>query len=107
MSLYYEAAALLANADAKGGSLKSRIFGKKDLKSSPGAVFALITEATKWSAPLKDIIERSEILKLEKRVRVEERLIHVMQQLVMTFRPNMSVADTHARTSLSPRSPAI
>lgn len=68
MSLYYEAAAVLANTEAKGGSLKNRIFGKKDLKSPPGAVYAVIAEATKWSPVLKEVVERSEVLKHEKKV---------------------------------------
>lgn len=68
MSLYFEAAGILANTEAKGGSLKNRIFGKKDLKSPPGAVYALIAEATKWSSVLKEVVERSEVLKHEKKV---------------------------------------
>lgn len=68
MSLYYEASDILANTEAKGGSLKNRIFGKKDLKSSPGAIFALVAETTKWSSVLKEVIEKSDILKLEKKV---------------------------------------
>ncbi|KAG9560797.1 S-adenosyl-L-methionine-dependent methyltransferase, partial [Aureobasidium melanogenum] len=68
MSLYYEASDILANAEAKGGSLKNRIFGKKDLKSSPGAIFALVAETTKWSSVLKEVIEKSDILKLEKKL---------------------------------------
>ncbi|KAL1296730.1 hypothetical protein AAFC00_000200 [Neodothiora populina] len=68
MSLYFEAAAILSNTEAKGGSLKNRIFGKKDLKSPPGAVYAVIAEATKWSSVLKEVVERSEILKHEKKL---------------------------------------
>lgn len=68
MSLYYEAAAILANADNTGGSLKSRIFTKKDLKSSPGQVFALIAEASKWSIVLKDVIEKCGLLAEERKV---------------------------------------
>jgi len=68
MSLYYEASDILANVEAKGGSLKNRIFGKKDLKSSPGAIFALVAETTKWSSVLKEVVEKSDILKLEKKV---------------------------------------
>ncbi|KAH7066616.1 S-adenosyl-L-methionine-dependent methyltransferase [Paraphoma chrysanthemicola] len=68
MSLYYEAAALLANADNTGGSLKSRLFTKKDLKSSPGQIFALIAEASKWSPVLKDIIEKCRLLEEEKKL---------------------------------------
>lgn len=68
MSLYYEAATILENADNVGGSLTSRIYGKKGLKSKPTAIYALVTEATKWSAVLKDVVEKSGILKLEKKV---------------------------------------
>ncbi|KAF2843807.1 S-adenosyl-L-methionine-dependent methyltransferase [Patellaria atrata CBS 101060] len=68
MSLYYEAASLLANSDCAGGSLKSRIYGKQGLKSSSAAIYALITEATKWSVVLKEVIERSGLLKEEKKV---------------------------------------
>jgi putative methyltransferase len=68
MSLYYEAAALLANTENTGGSLKSRLFAKKDLKSSPGQIFALIAEASKWSPVLKDVIEKCGLLAEEKKV---------------------------------------
>ncbi|KAH4926330.1 hypothetical protein HBI67_002820 [Parastagonospora nodorum] len=68
MSLYYEAAAILANAENTGGSLKSRLFTKKDLKSSPGQIFALIAEASKWSVVLKDVIEKTGVLAEEKKL---------------------------------------
>ncbi|KAF2010889.1 S-adenosyl-L-methionine-dependent methyltransferase [Aaosphaeria arxii CBS 175.79] len=68
MSLYYEAAALLANPEKTGGSLKSRLFKKKDLKSSPGQLYALITEASKWSPVLKNVIEKSGVLAEEKKL---------------------------------------
>jgi hypothetical protein len=68
MSLYYEAAAILSNSDKVGGSLKSRIFGKRDLKSSPANVFALVTETTKWSPILKEVVEKSSLLKEERKV---------------------------------------
>ena len=69
MSLYYEAAGVLANPEKIGGSLKSRIYKNKELKSSPAQLFALISEASKWSLVLKDIIERCGLLALEKKVR--------------------------------------
>ncbi|KAF2816550.1 S-adenosyl-L-methionine-dependent methyltransferase [Mytilinidion resinicola] len=68
MSLYYEAASILTNADSTGGSLKSRIFNKKDLKSKPAQVFALVTEASKWSGVLKDVVEKSGLLKEERKL---------------------------------------
>ena len=74
MSLYYDTSAILENKDRKAGSLKSRIFGNKALKSPPIAVFALATEATKWSNVLKDVIEKSSLLSNEKKV---DRFINI------------------------------
>ncbi len=68
MSLYYEAAAILANPNATGGSLKSRLYKQKDLKSTPGQIFALIAETSKWSVVLKDVIEKCGILAEERKV---------------------------------------
>ncbi|KAJ4360150.1 uncharacterized protein N0V89_000710 [Didymosphaeria variabile] len=68
MSLYYEAAAVLANPDSAGGSLKSRIYRNKDLKTSSAQLFALISEASKWSLILKDVIERCGLLAEEKKL---------------------------------------
>ena len=69
MSLYHEAAQVLDTARRHGGSFKSLVFGKSDWKSDRGALFALTTEATKWSEVLSDVLERSDILKVEKQVR--------------------------------------
>ena len=74
MSLYHEAAAVLANADNTGGSLTSRIFSKKGLKSSPGQIYALIVEASKWSLVLKDVVEKCGLLAAERKVRLKTRL---------------------------------
>ncbi|OCL14341.1 S-adenosyl-L-methionine-dependent methyltransferase [Glonium stellatum] len=68
MSLYFEAASVLTNAENVGGSLKSRIYDKKDLKSTPAQLFALVTEASKWSGVLKEVVERSGILKEERKL---------------------------------------
>ena len=68
MSLYYEAEKLLLNADNATGSLKSRIFSAKDLKSKPAQLYALVAEVTRWSPILKDVVERSQILSLERKV---------------------------------------
>lgn len=65
MSLYYEAAGILEAPNTSGGSLKSRIFSKKDFKSSPAQIYALVIETCKWSAVLKEIIEKAELLKQE------------------------------------------
>jgi putative methyltransferase len=68
MSLYYEASAILTNQDKKGGSLKSRVFAAKDLKNPATKVYALLVETLKWSPVLKEVIERSEVLRLERKV---------------------------------------
>ena len=68
MSLYYEAAEVLTAPKDVGGSLKSRIFSKKDLKSQPAQIYALAIETCKWSSVLKEIIESADLLHLERKV---------------------------------------
>lgn len=68
MSLYYEAAAAIANAENVGGSLKSRIYGNKKSKAPPAQIYALVSETTRWSLVLKDVVEKSGVLKLERKV---------------------------------------
>lgn len=68
MSLYYEAADILTAPTNAGGSLKSRIFGKKDLKSQPAQIYALVIETCKWSLVLKEVIEHATLLVLERKV---------------------------------------
>ena len=70
MSLYYDAAPLLLpNPDQAAGSLKSRIFNSKGHKSPPKQIFALVSEASKWSPVLSEVIEKSQLLQLERKVR--------------------------------------
>lgn len=70
MSLYHEAAEILSTSSTDGGSLKSRVFGgKKTIKSPPSQIYALVLESSKWSPVLKEVIERAELLKLERKVR--------------------------------------
>ena len=68
MSLYHEAADVLTAPTNAGGSLKSRVFNKKDLKSPPAQIYALAIETCKWSPVLKEVIEHAEILRLERKV---------------------------------------
>ncbi|KAF2104359.1 S-adenosyl-L-methionine-dependent methyltransferase [Rhizodiscina lignyota] len=68
MSLYYEAADILTNAKGAGGSLKSRVYRKSDFKSKPAQVYALASEAAKWSPVLKEVVEKSGILEEEKKL---------------------------------------
>jgi 25S rRNA (cytosine2278-C5)-methyltransferase len=69
MSLYHETAEFLTAPTNAGGSLKSRIFSKKYLKSQPAQIYALAIESCKWSAVLKEVIENADILRLERKVR--------------------------------------
>ncbi|KXX79537.1 putative methyltransferase NSUN5C [Madurella mycetomatis] len=68
MSLYHEAAAIVTGPSTHGGSLKSRIFGNKDLKSPPAQVYALVFEASKWSAVLKEVVENAQLLQNERKL---------------------------------------
>ncbi|KAI1072247.1 hypothetical protein LB507_003194 [Fusarium sp. FIESC RH6] len=68
MSLYHEAAEILTGSSSEGGSLKSRVFKKKGLKSPPNQVYALVLESCKWSPILKEVIEKSELLKFERKL---------------------------------------
>ena len=70
MALYNEAALILTTTSDSGGSLKSRIYKSTDLKSNPSHLFALISESSKWSPVLKEVIENSGLLPLERKVRV-------------------------------------
>ncbi|KAF2997965.1 hypothetical protein E8E13_006258 [Curvularia kusanoi] len=68
MSLYYETASILLNPEKAGGSFKARIFKKKDLKSKPGQIYALVAETSKWSRVLKGVIEGCGVLAEERKL---------------------------------------
>ena len=68
MSLYYDAVALLVLSTDQAGSLKSRVFNSKHLKSPPKQVYALVSEASKWSSVLSEVVEKSQLLQLERKV---------------------------------------
>lgn len=68
MSLYYEAAKVLQDIADGSQPLKQRVYNDKSLKSSPGAVFALVSEAAKWSPVLSEVVVNSGILGVEKKV---------------------------------------
>ncbi|WPJ62989.1 hypothetical protein SMAC4_06719 [Sordaria macrospora] len=73
MSLYHETAAILTGGAggptaSHGGSLKSRIFKDKSLKSPPAQVYALALETSKWSAILKEVVEAADLLKHERKL---------------------------------------
>ncbi|KAL7822471.1 S-adenosyl-L-methionine-dependent methyltransferase [Trichoderma gracile] len=68
MSLYHEAAEILTSSSDAGGSLKSRVFGKKKGKAPPGQLYALVLETAKWSPVLKEVIEKADLLRLERKL---------------------------------------
>ncbi|GAB0132641.1 hypothetical protein EsDP_00001070 [Epichloe bromicola] len=68
MSLYHEAADLLSTWSHEGGSLKSRVFGRKNTKSPPNQLYALVLETCKWSAVLKEVIDGAELLRHERKL---------------------------------------
>ena len=67
MSLYYEGSALVSTGNQQTGSLKSRVFNSKATWKSPTAqLYALVSEASKWSPVLSEVIERSSLLAHER-----------------------------------------
>ncbi|KAL8723954.1 MAG: hypothetical protein Q9166_008209 [cf. Caloplaca sp. 2 TL-2023] len=82
MSLYYDAAKFLVSSKDHTGSLKSRVFGSKDLKSSPKQVFALIAEASRWSPILADVIDKSQLLQHERKLNPSLALLLVHDLLL-------------------------
>ncbi|MCJ1284876.1 hypothetical protein MMC26_004213 [Xylographa opegraphella] len=68
MSLYYEAAGFIEPLAPQASSLKSRVYNAKNLKSTPAQVFALVSEASKWSPILKEVVEKSQLLLHERKL---------------------------------------
>ncbi|TDZ65011.1 25S rRNA (cytosine-C(5))-methyltransferase rcm1 [Colletotrichum trifolii] len=68
MSLYHETAEILSASPDHGGSLKSRVFRKKGLKSPPAQVYALAFETCKWTGVLKEVIEATDLLRHERKL---------------------------------------
>jgi hypothetical protein len=68
MSLYFDAVNILTEPSS-GGSFKSRIYSARNLRATPPQIYALIIEASKWDRVLAEVIERADILSLERKVR--------------------------------------
>ncbi len=68
MSLYHEAASILSQSGPEAGSLKSRIFGNKTLKSPKNQLYAVVLETCKWSSVLSEVIDQTELLQHERKV---------------------------------------
>ncbi|KAI6924770.1 S-adenosyl-L-methionine-dependent methyltransferase [Hortaea werneckii] len=75
MSLYHEAAGILQAVRREQASVKSLVFSKKGWKSDPKTLFALSTEAAKWSDVLSEALEKSGILGVEKQLTPELALV--------------------------------
>ncbi|KAI6884795.1 S-adenosyl-L-methionine-dependent methyltransferase [Hortaea werneckii] len=75
MSLYHEAAGILQAVRKEQASVKSLVFSKKGWKSDPKTLFALSTEAAKWSEVLSEALEKSGILSVEKQLTPELALV--------------------------------
>lgn len=69
MSLYHEAASVLDVGPSPSGNLRSRVFNKKDLKSPPGQVYALALETSKWSSIVAEVIDQTQLLQHERKVK--------------------------------------
>ena len=69
MSLYYDTAPFLSRNEAEG-SLKARVYSDQSskLKSQPKHIYALASQAAKWSPVLAQVIENSGLLNLEHKV---------------------------------------
>ena len=74
MSLYYDTAPFLDPSSSVSGSLKFKIFHTTGLKSKLTQVFALATEATKWSEILSEVIEKAQLLQHERKVQCHSSL---------------------------------
>ena len=69
MSLYHDAAAILASGSSSKGSLKSRVYNEDPkLKSNPALIYALISETAKYNTVLKEVVDNAGILALESKV---------------------------------------
>ena len=68
MSLYHEAASILDTVGKGQTSIKTEVFGRKAWKTDQKTLFALCSEAAKWSSVLKEVVETSGCLGVERTV---------------------------------------
>lgn len=99
MSLYHEAAAILDTVAKGQTSLKTEVFGKKGWKSDQKTLFALCSEAAKWSAVLKELVEKSGVLGLERTVGMLFELYWDVELFLLT---RCRVALAHTGASAEP-----
>ncbi|CAK9436469.1 uncharacterized protein LODBEIA_P10270 [Lodderomyces beijingensis] len=81
MKLYFEAEKFLRQDGKPGsGSLQSRIFSERGLKSSPKHVFALVHSTSKFKDHINHIIKKSKVKQelATKKVRVSDELLALL-----------------------------
>lgn len=84
MSLYYDAVNFLVRPAGSDESLATILHRASSAKTKASQVYALVSEATKWSSVLSGIIEQTEILKHEKKVHLPQHVCKVMPTVLMT-----------------------
>ncbi|EAQ91050.1 hypothetical protein CHGG_02985 [Chaetomium globosum CBS 148.51] len=95
MSLYHETAAIVTGPSTHGGSLKSRIYGNKDLKSPPAQVYALAFESSKWSAVLKEVVENSQLLQKERKSQITPTLSILLAHDLLLAKKGIALPASH------------
>ena len=118
MSLYYEATRFVESLNSPNitsdSSLKSQIYGAKDLKNKPGHIYAVVNEAAKWSPALSPVIETAGVLEQERKLTPALALLlahdlllakkgiaapkdHVLRKAIERHRARLSSEFTRAR----------
>ncbi|KAJ5902675.1 hypothetical protein N7495_003203 [Penicillium taxi] len=81
MSLYFDAVNILTEPSS-GGSFKSRIYSSRNLRAPPAQIYALIIETSKWDRVLAEIIEKTDLLRLERKLNPLLALLLVHDHLI-------------------------
>ena len=83
MSLYFETAPYLEESDQAitKTSLKSRIFARNDAKNPARQIYALASEASRWSEVLAEVIDRTQLMESERKVSLRFLCVHMNEVL--------------------------
>ncbi|KAI9847521.1 MAG: hypothetical protein M1838_000847 [Thelocarpon superellum] len=100
MALYRDAAAVLDGLNSGDESLKGRIYGRHEFKSSPAQVYALVSETLKWNAVLVEVIEKADLLKFEGRILRPVLALLFVHDLLLSRNGIATNADHPARKSI-------
>lgn len=66
MSLYLESSKIISRVNY--GGIRAAVYSDKSIKSKPEQLYALCVETLKHQEILSEVIEKSQLLKLEKKV---------------------------------------